>query len=102
MEKKYISKDSKELREKRDLLEKMKDILDPNVNHPTHYNKAGIEAIEGIKGSMDINEYRGFLKGNVLKYLWRYEYKLKPLEDLKKAKWYLDKLIESVEGENEK
>lgn len=64
------------------------------VNKPDHYNKGSIEAIEAIKASMHPQEFKGYLKGNVMKYLWRYEYKGKPVEDLRKAGWYLNKLIE--------
>ena len=42
--------------------------------------------------------YAGYLKGNIMKYLWRYEKKAKPIEDLKKAQWYLARLIETIEG----
>tara|TARA_R100000426_G_scaffold41654_1_gene32185 strand:+ start:100 stop:315 length:216 start_codon:yes stop_codon:yes gene_type:complete len=63
------------------------------VNFPQHYNEGGIEAIDAIKASMSLKEFKGYLKGNVLKYTWRYTYKEKPLEDLNKAKWYLEKLI---------
>lgn len=64
------------------------------VNHPAHYTNGEIECIDAIKSSMDILAFRGYLKGNVIKYMWRYEYKNK-IEDLKKAQWYLDRLIES-------
>ena len=64
-----------------------------NVDHPKHYNTNGIECIDGIKASMSKEQYCGFLKGNVIKYLWRYEHKNKPTEDLQKANWYLEKLI---------
>lgn len=67
------------------------------VNHPSHYTSGGIECIAAIKASMSAEEYRGYLKGNVLKYLWRYESKGKPSEDLKKARVYLDWLIKEVE-----
>jgi hypothetical protein len=67
------------------------------VNKPTHYNNGKVECIEAIDASMSDIEFRGYLKGNVLKYVWRYLYKGKPLEDLKKARWYLDRLIESYE-----
>jgi hypothetical protein len=66
------------------------------VTRPDHYNKGAIEAIEAIKASMPENEFRGYLKGNALKYLWRYDYKGKPIEDLRKCKWYIDRLIEEV------
>ena len=64
-----------------------------NVNNPKHYNKHGIECIDAIQASMSDKEFVGYLKANVVKYMWRYDYKGKPLEDLKKARWYLDKLI---------
>ena len=63
------------------------------VTFPQHYNEGGIEAIDAIKASMPLIEFKGYLKGNVLKYVWRYAYKKIPLEDLNKAKWYLEILI---------
>ena len=68
--------------------------VDP-VEQPDHYNKGAIEAIEAIKASMHPQEYKGYLKGNCLKYLWRYEYK-NGVEDLRKARVYLDWLIKEV------
>lgn len=68
------------------------------VNSPSHYKSGGIEAIEGIEASMGPEAYAGYLKGNIMKYMWRYERKGKPIEDLKKARWYLDRLIQKVEG----
>ena len=65
-----------------------------NVNNPAHYNQSGIECISAIKASMSNEQFCGYLKGNIIKYMWRYEDKNK-LEDLKKAQWYLNKLIES-------
>lgn len=67
-----------------------------NVNHPAHYTQGGIECIDALKASMSRDEYRGFLKGNTMKYLWRYRMK-GGVEDLKKARWYLDKLISEME-----
>ena len=67
------------------------------VNHPPHYNRKGVEAISAIEASMSDEEFRGYCKGNAMKYLWRYQYKGKPVEDLKKCRWYLDKLIASLE-----
>lgn len=68
------------------------------VNTPTHYshNEFGIECIDAIQASMTKEEFKGMLKGNVIKYLWRYGYKGKPKQDLLKAQWYLNKLIEEV------
>ena len=69
------------------------------VNQPPHYNNSSeIEAIDAIKAATgDGFEYH--LQGTVLKYVWRYRYKGKPLEDLKKARWYLDRLIEEYTTE---
>lgn len=65
-----------------------------NVNHPKHYTNGDIECIDAIKASMSSDEFAGYLKGNALKYLWRYKLKKNPVEDLEKAKWYLEKLID--------
>ena len=62
------------------------------VDSPNHYNSGSLECIDAIEASMSRDEFLGYLKGNTLKYLWRYRYKGKPEEDLKKAQWYLDKL----------
>lgn len=63
------------------------------VNHPDHYTQGDIECIDAIKASMSHDAFCGYLKGNTLKYIWRYQYKKKPIEDLNKALWYLNKLI---------
>ncbi len=66
------------------------------VNSPPHYNNGDIECIDAIKESMTPEAFKGYLKGNIQKYIWRYENK-KGVEDLKKAQWYLNKLIKTVE-----
>ncbi|MDU4943857.1 MAG: DUF3310 domain-containing protein [Mixta calida] len=71
--------------------------MNDNVNHPSHYTTGGIECIDAMKASMTSEAFLGYLKGNIQKYLWRYEKKLAPAEDLKKARWYLDRLIAEVE-----
>ena len=63
------------------------------VASPSHYNTGKVECIVAIQESMSEREFKGYLKGNSMKYLWRYDYKGKAEEDLKKARWYLDKLI---------
>ena len=63
-----------------------------NVNKPPHYNQSGIECIDAIQAATG-NGYEYYLQGNILKYLWRYRYK-NGIEDLRKAQWYLNKLIE--------
>ena len=74
------------------------DILD-NVEHPSHYCRGGIECIDAIEASLGKDEFAGFLRGNIIKYVWRYKDK-NGLEDLKKAQWYLNKLIEVVKNGN--
>ena len=77
----------------------MPDEQHDNVIHPAHYTKGGIECIAAIEASMTSEAFRGYLKGNCLKYLWRYEDK-GWIESLKKAQVYLSWLIKTLE-ENE-
>ena len=72
-------------------IKKHKEIVD-NVNHPSHYNDGGLECIEAIEAQLTPEEYRGYLKGNVAKYVWREKHK-GGIESLKKAQWYLNRLI---------
>ena len=69
---------------------------DTDVNNPQHYNANGLETIDLIKQSMSIEEFKGYLKGNILKYVCRYRHKhsSEPKKDLLKAQWYLTKLLE--------
>ena len=62
------------------------------VDHPSHYTSVvpGIECIE-------VTEHFGFLRGNAIKYLWRAGAKGDALEDLRKARWYVDREIETLE-----
>ena len=64
-----------------------------NVNHPVHYTTGGIECIEAIEAQLTPEEYRGYLKGNVAKYVWRENHK-GGKESLQKAQWYLSRLVE--------
>ena len=77
--------------------EKGETIQSDMVNHPPHYNKAGIECIDAIRAATD-SGYEYYLQGNIMKYLWRYRYK-NGAEDLKKAQWYLNELIDVVEND---
>ena len=70
------------------------------VNKPRHYNTGTIECIEAIEESMSSVAFKGYLKGNCMKYLWRYDYKGKQVEDLEKAGWYLRRLTAMVTEEN--
>jgi hypothetical protein len=68
-----------------------------NVNHPSHYGQGQIEAIEYIQDFLTEEEYIGYLRGNIAKYLHRWRYK-NGLEDLKKAHVYLGWLIRAQEN----
>jgi len=61
------------------------------VNHPDHYNAGPVEVIDAIEAW---GFGPGFCAGNAIKYIARHEHKGKPVEDLEKARWYLDRLIE--------
>ena len=74
---------------------------DDVVNNPEHYNTGNIECIEAIEESMSSVAFKGYLKGNAMKYLWRYDYKGKQVEDLRKCQWYLSRLTDMVVLENE-
>lgn len=62
------------------------------VNHPQHYTKGGVECIDAIKASMTAEAFAEYCKGNVMKYIFRYEGK-GGVEDLDKALVYLNWLI---------
>jgi hypothetical protein len=70
------------------------------VNHPPHYGSdtlSGIECIDAIEAASTRDEFTGFLKGQVLKYAWRFGRKGRAVEDAKKAAWYLDRLVKHLE-----
>ncbi len=69
------------------------DIKEDLVNHPAHYTDGNIECIEAIEAQLTPEEYRGYLKGNVAKYLWREKYK-GGVQSLQKAQWYLTRLVD--------
>lgn len=70
------------------------------VNHPNHYNQGGIECFDALESALGEDGFEGFLVGNVINYLWRYKHK-NGLEDLKKARVCLNKLIEKKGGTEE-
>lgn len=63
------------------------------VDHPEHYNQGNIECIDALEEILTPEQFKGFLKGNAFKYLWREEEKSK-ITDIEKMKWYLDRWIE--------
>lgn len=71
-----------------------------NVNHPSHYTQGGIECIDAIKAAtVGLTGIEAVCAGNAIKYMWRWKFK-NGAEDIRKAIWYLEKLLEEVESEN--
>jgi hypothetical protein len=67
------------------------------INHPKHYTFGKFEVIDVIEDKLTPEEFSGYLLGNCYKYQMRARHKNNRIEDLKKAKWYLDKLIQTLE-----
>ena len=70
--------------------------LSQEVHNPSHYNTGAVECIDAIEATLSAEEFRGYCRGNTLKYLWRCMYKGKTKQDLEKAKWYLDRLLDTL------
>jgi hypothetical protein len=87
--------------DKNQLLELARLIVDEkeHVDHPSHYNQGQIEVIDYIE---DLGWGEEFCAGNAIKYISRYKYKDKPLQDLQKAKWYVERLISYYENKTNK
>jgi len=64
--------------------------MQDNVNHPAHYKQGDIECIDAIQAALTPEEFRGYCKGNAIKYIWRERHKGQN-ESLQKAVWYLTK-----------
>lgn len=68
------------------------------VNHPAHYQTSKVECIDAIEAATEgLPAKESFGIGTAIKYLWRYRKKGKPIEDLQKAKWYIDRVIKIIE-----
>ncbi|WP_110930662.1 DUF3310 domain-containing protein [Paenibacillus bouchesdurhonensis] len=74
--------------------------MSDSVNSPAHYTAGGIETIDFIQAKLTPAEFSGYCRGNILKYLSRHGLKAAGVEDLKKAAWYLDRLIRHLEKES--
>ena len=68
------------------------------VNRPAHYTSGGIECIDAMQAAFGAEVVKGFCLCNAFKYLWRHRNK-NGVEDLKKARWYLNRLIREMEVE---
>ena len=69
-----------------------------NVNHPAHYRTGSVECIDAIKAALSKEEFKGYLKAAAIKYIWREDHKGANIQDLKKAVFYLNRIIKKLEN----
>ena len=70
--------------------------MNDRVNHPIHYSQGKVECIDAIESATyGLNGINAVCVANTIKYIWRFKNK-NGLEDLHKAKWYLEKLIQQI------
>ena len=74
------------------------DVKPDPVNRPAHYTSGGIECIDAMQAAFGVGAVKDFCLCNAFKYLWRHRNK-NGVEDLKKARWYLNRLIREMEVE---
>ena len=73
-------------------------VVNDPVNHPSHYQGNGVECIDCIKSAVSgLDGFHGFCAGNAIKYIFRFSHK-NGVEDLRKAEWYIDRLIKAIPG----
>jgi hypothetical protein len=70
------------------------------VNHPEHYTSGDVECIDAIRAALGEEQYKGFLRGNMLKYWWRCEIKDDPITNMQKCQKYMDWLTAVYEADN--
>ena len=70
---------------------------DINVTKPPHYNQSGVECIDYIKQQLGAS-FPSYLEGSIIKYIHRHKYKDANIQDLEKAAWYHDRLIENYKN----
>ena len=95
-----ISENNKKFNNVIDHIANVANQIKDNVNNPTHYTTGSEECIDAIEAMLTPDEYIGYLRGNSMKYRWRMRYKGKPIEDLQKAEWYENRLLNFLK-ENE-
>lgn len=71
--------------------------MEDNVNNPAHYKTGGIETIDFIEAKLGKEGFEAYCRGNALKYLSRAGKKINEVEDIKKAIWYLNREIATIE-----
>jgi len=68
------------------------------VDKPKHYNQGGVECLDAIEAALTSEEFKGYCKGNIIKYVWRENFKDQNIQDLKKSNFYLNRLIDKLEN----
>ena len=84
---------------------KLREVIDERVadtpdivNHPPHYTRGKVETMDGLESAVEgLQGKEAGLTWQVIKYMWRWKFKSNPLEDLRKAEFYLNRLIKHVE-----
>jgi hypothetical protein len=66
------------------------------VNHPSHYTQGPVECIDAIASALGRDAFIEFLRGQVIKYMWRLGHKGDALKDAEKGKWYASRLVEEL------
>mgnify|MGYP001494515484 CR=1 FL=1 len=67
-----------------------------SVSKPFHYNTGNIECIDYIKQVLGNEGFIAYCQGNMIKYQHRHRYKQKPVEDMEKAEWYMNKMMQTM------
>lgn len=75
--------------------------MNDSVNRPSHYTSGIIECIDAIESALGLSGFMDYCQGNAMKYLWRWR-KKGGIEDLKKAGWYIERMVKTLEKERER
>ena len=81
-----------EFKEATEFIKKSERMIPEVINHPEHYTQGGTETIEIMKSKLTPEEFIGYCKGNIIKYITRERYK-GSISDLRKAEWYAKELV---------
>ena len=76
----------------------MSKVKNDPVNHPPHYLQGGLDCLDVLESMLTAEEFKGYCKGNAVKYIWREDHKGANIQDLKKAVFYLNRIIKKLEN----
>lgn len=96
----FIDDNPQSLNEQYAEIEQVRQAIKDNVNHPSHYTKGKVECLDALESAtIGKSGIEAVCVSNIIKYLWRYEEK-NGIEDVKKAKFYLNRLLTTLENNN--